>query len=307
MFGYLRPVREELKVREYELYKSVYCGLCRRLGRDYGIITRFTLSYDCTVLAMLAASLREENSCVKRGRCRFNPMKKCMFCATDGEAMHLAGGVSVIMAYYKLYDTITDSGFFKRLAARLLRVLLRGGFRRARKAYPDIEAAAGKMIESQQLAERKGSGIDESADPTAKMLSFLCERLSDDEMTRRVLSRFGYCLGRWIYLIDAADDLEKDIKHRCFNPFISVTEADSAETAVFCNETLNMTASQLIMAYELLQPVSYREILDNIVYHGLSFQQKHCIFEKKRKKGRKMKDRKKKDYYTFLSRGDEDI
>ena len=230
-----------------------------------------------------------------------------MFCATDGEAMHLAGGVSVIMAYYKLYDTITDSGFFKRLAARLLRVFLSGGFRRARKAYPDIEAAAGKMIESQQLAERKGSGIDESADPTAKMLSFLCERLSDDEMTRRVLSRFGYCLGRWIYLIDAADDLEKDIKHRCFNPFISVTEADSAETAVFCNETLNMTASQLIMAYELLQPVSYREILDNIVYHGLSFQQKHCIFEKKRKKGRKMKDRKKKDYYTFLSRGDEDI
>lgn len=304
MFGYLRPVKEELKVREYELYKSVYCGLCRRLEKDYGVFSMLTLSYDCTVLAMFAASLKEERSCVKNGRCRVNPMKKCLFCDTDGEAMRFAGAVSVIMAYYKLSDTIADSGLFKRLAARFIRIFMKGGFKKAKKVYPDIEDMVRKMMRAQLLAEKNGSGIDEAADPTAKTLSFLCEGLSDNETDRRVLSRFGYYLGRWIYLIDAADDLEKDIKHRSFNPFIKELSNKPDETEIFCNETLNMTAAQVVMAYELLQPAAYKEVLDNIVYYGLSFQQRYCIFDKKRQKARKRRDRKNDDYYTFLSGGD---
>ena len=304
MFGYLRPEREELRIREYELYRSAYCGLCKRLGKDYGIITRLTLSYDCTVLAMLAASLKGERSCVRAGRCRINPMKKCLFCDTDGEAMRLAGGVTVIMAYYKLSDTIADSGFFKRLAARLARAFLKKGFGKARKAYPDIEVSAKEMMRAQLLAEKNGSGIDASADPTAKMISSLCERLAEDEMTKRVLSSFGYYLGRWIYLIDAADDLEKDIKHRSFNPFIGELKDTPEETAEFCNETLNMTAAQLIRAYELLEIGAYKEILDNIVYYGLSFQQRYCLFEKKRQGKKKKRDMENADIYELLSGGD---
>ena len=58
MFGYLQVDKAELKVREWEAYKSVYCGLCRQMGRDYSFLSRLALSYDCTYYAMLLMSVR---------------------------------------------------------------------------------------------------------------------------------------------------------------------------------------------------------------------------------------------------------
>ena len=51
MFGYIRPNKPELLVKEYDLYKSAYCGLCKRMGKDYGRLSRLALSYDGTFLA----------------------------------------------------------------------------------------------------------------------------------------------------------------------------------------------------------------------------------------------------------------
>ena len=301
MFGYLRPESSELRVREFELYRSVYCGLCKSMGKDYGLLTRLTLSYDCTLLAMFAVSLRSECSHVRDGRCVFNPMKKCRFCSSEGEGFRFAGAVSVIMTYYKLQDTISDSGFFKRTAARAGRLFVKGSYKRAEKAYPDIAAAVSDMIASQQQAENDHSGIDASSDPTATLLSKLCISLSEDEGQRMVLSRFGYFLGRWIYLMDAADDLEKDIKHNNFNPFRKYFEGDLSSAMEYCNSVLNMTVSQLVLAYDLLELDSYKEILDNVMYYGLSFQQKHCLFSKNNKKKCSKKE---KDHYNYLSKGE---
>lgn len=300
MFGYLRPVREELKLREYELYKSVYCGLCRQLGKDYGILSRMTLSYDCTVLAMLSISLKEDSPCVTKGRCVFNPVKKCMLCSSR-ESFHLAGAVSVIMAYYKLSDTISDSGFFKRMLARFLKLLLRRSFKKAKKAFPQIASLTEEMMKQQNAAEAGNASVDRAAEPTAKMISSLCRMLSgNDTGSERVLSVFGYYLGRWIYLIDAADDLRKDISERNYNPFSFCMKETYEATMLYCNDVLNMTVSQLILAYELLELSDCKSILDNVVYYGLSFQQKHCLFEKNKKCKEKHKD---KNYYPFLSHG----
>ena len=89
MFGYLQIDKAELKVREYEAYKSVYCGLCKQLGRDYSIFARFALSYDCTFYAITLMSLRRSCSGFKDGRCRFNPLKKCKYALC--EACRLLG------------------------------------------------------------------------------------------------------------------------------------------------------------------------------------------------------------------------
>ena len=99
MFGYLQPFKEDLRLKDFQLYKSVYCGLCRHLGKDYGVLSRVTLSYDCTVLAMLSMSLNHEKCSVTKGRCTCNPAKKCMFCNSDGESFAFAGAVSVSMSY----------------------------------------------------------------------------------------------------------------------------------------------------------------------------------------------------------------
>lgn len=305
MFGYIRPEKDELKIREYELYKSVYCGLCRHLGKDYGVISRLTLSYDCTVLAMLSMSLRKEKCQVHNGRCTVNPLKKCKFCDGDGESFRMAGAVSVIMTHYKLVDTVQDSGFFKRNLARLLNMFLKRSFRKAKQAFPQIEDQCRLMMERQKEAEDSDSGIDRSAHPTAEMLSFLCQSLSEDAMQKQVLGSFGYQLGRWIYLMDAADDLEKDIKKGQFNPFRKSARETPDKMMLYCNDVLNMTVSQLILAYNLLDLTSYKEILDNIVCHGLSFEQKYHLFVKKKEKTcRKKHRRKKTDFFDYLQNGD---
>ena len=281
-------------MKDNTLYKSVYCGLCRSLRRDYGIKSSLTLSYDCTVLAMLYLSLHDTPCNVTKGRCTVNPLKKCMLCSCDGEALSFSGAVSVIMSWHKLKDTMNDSGFIKKAAAAVLRVFLKGNYRRARKKYPLIDEYTSEMMEQQNDAERNGAGIDRAADPTAKLISRLCESFSPDAAEKKTLAVFGYYVGRWIYLIDACDDLEKDIRKKNFNPFIAKHGEDIRETMKYCNEVLNMTAAQLIMAYELLELHRFKAILDNIIYNGIPMQQKKLIRDRYDKRN------KHRDYYPAL-------
>lgn len=303
----MQPLREELRIKEYELYKSVYCGLCRELGRRYGILSRLTLSYDCTVLAMLAVAVKGEDCVVTKGRCTCNPLKKCLYCSAGGESFALAGAVSVIMAYYKLTDTIEDGGFFKRMGARVLRGFLARNYRRAERAYPEIAEKTKDMILAQIQLERSADAsgmdtgtpvsVDRAAEPTAKLLSALCEMLTDDDAQKRVLSVFGYFVGRWVYIMDAADDLEKDLRRGRFNPFAACVKDDWHQTMLYCNEVLNVTVSEMIAAYDLIELHSYRSVLDNIIYDGLGAQQRKCLFEKRNKK----KATKSKEYYRYPS------
>ena len=115
MFGYLRVQKSELLVREYEAYKSVYCGLCNQLGKDYSFLIRVILSYDCTFYAMLLMSLKRSCKSFKDGRCKFNPLKKCKFAVDSADCYSKASALSVISSYYKLKDDIADSGFLRKL------------------------------------------------------------------------------------------------------------------------------------------------------------------------------------------------
>ena len=121
MFGYLQIQKSELLVRESEAYKAVYCGLCRQMGKDYSVFTRFTLSYDCTFYAMLLMSLNRSCKGFKDGRCTCNPLKKCKFATDSGDAYRKAAAFSMISVYYKIIDDIQDSGFFKKLLCRIIK------------------------------------------------------------------------------------------------------------------------------------------------------------------------------------------
>lgn len=290
MFGYLKPDKPEMKVREYEAYKSVYCGLCKVIGKSYGIVSRLTLSYDCTVLAMLYASLKNEKLEYTRKRCTSNPLKKCNFCLSDGDSFRFAGAVCVIMTYYKLEDVISDSGFFKRFAARLGRLFFAVSHRRAKKVYPLIEQEVKQLMHEQSEVESNpASGIDAAAEPTAKVLSNICVMMAQSEKEETILKHFGYYVGRWIYLIDAADDFEDDVKHGSFNPFFNAIKAmgkiSNEEAKQYFNSVLNATSAEISAAYNLLNIRQNKPILDNIINLGLGAMQRHCIFEKSQKGG----------------------
>ena len=274
MFGYLKPDKPELKIREYEEYKSVYCGLCKYLGKDYGIVSRLTLSYDCTLIAMLIMSLRNESINYSKKRCVVNPLKKCNFCFSNGESYHFAGAVSVIMTYYKLEDTILDSGFFKATAARFLKLIFKRSHKKAVAAYPEIEKS-------------QNNSIDRSADPTAKAISNLCLLFAKNDDEKIILKEFGYYIGRWIYLMDAADDYFEDKQNKSFNPFAShFNNSDNIsnfEIMDYCNSTLNLTVSMSISAFNLLDLTLYKPVLENIMNLGLASAQKQCLFINKKK------------------------
>ena len=280
MFGYIRTHRPELKVKEDEAYKGIYCSLCRTLGKRYGIMSRLFLSYDSTFLALALMALSEEKVCFEQKRCPFNPSKKCNFCKNESEELNFAADISVLLLYHKIKDNINDSTLFKAILYRILLVLILHSFRKAEKNRPDAAIIIAECMKMQSDVENKKSPcIDEAAEPTALMLGRLYSLNETDEEQKRVRERVGYCLGRWIYMIDAFDDLEKDRKSKNYNPFI-VSHQDDREKI---KGDLLMTAGELAAAYELLNIKKFGSITKNVIYDGLYYETLK-VFERRSKK-----------------------
>lgn len=289
MFGYIKPQKSELLVREYGEYGGVYCTLCRRLGKDYGPSARLVLNYDCTFYALvLLAVSGGEKPVFHRGRCVVNPLKKCEFCEDNRAEFSSASALTVILTYYKLRDDFADSGFFRSLSYRIIYLFFIRKHRRAAGRFPKLEAAAAEMARGQAEAEQMPfRGIDRCAEPTAKMLSRMMENISPDTTENRVLYELGYYLGRWVYFVDAADDLAKDIKSGSFNPFAQKFNLNARSTSDelnrardYANEVLNGTLARLGTAANLLECASFGPIIHNIVFLGLPAIQKEKLFAK---------------------------
>ena len=265
MFGYLQIHKDELKVKEYEAYKSVYCGLCKQLGRDYGFLTRLILSYDCTFYAILLMSLKRSCTGFSDGRCKFNPLKKCKFADCKDNAYSKASALSVISAYYKVVDDIDDSGFFKRIALKIAKPFFGRRQKKAARRFPELKNIVSEMMKNQKAAENDELvTIDKAANPTAKMISDLAALEGGNDLQKRVLSEFGYQIGRWVYLIDAADDYEKDKKSGNFNPFIKADINDKD----YINSVLSQSLARAYDAYNLLDIIDFKPIIDNMMLYG---------------------------------------
>ena len=298
MFGYVRPFKSELLVRQYDQYKAAYCQLCRALKQHYGWLASFTLSYDCTFYALLMLSTREAKLSLHHGRCVMNPLKRCDFLESDGEAYHKAAALSVLLTYHKLRDNVEDDSFAKSLGSRVLLRLLSRKARKAAEEFPFLAKEAQRAMDGQREAEKSGGGVDACAEPTANLLAALFKELAGcNEMQAAALERFGYFLGRWVYLIDAADDLAEDLREGAFNPFVSrlglsgkteltPEERKTAEEA--CNQVLNATAAQMVLAFNLIDLQNFGPILENVVHKGLPEMQREILFlhvrEKKKRR-----------------------
>lgn len=275
MFGYLQVQKSELLVREFEAYKSVYCGLCRQMGKEYSFLTRFTLSYDCTFYAMLLMTVNRSCIGFKDGRCVFNPLKKCKYALCESDCYSKASAFSVISAYYKLKDDISDSGFFKRNLCRLLLPFFSHWRKKAVKRYSEIDLLASKMMSMQYEDEHSDvSTIDSAAHPTAFLLANIFSFEAKNDVEKRVFYEFGYHIGRWIYLIDAADDIKKDRKSGSFNPFIRNNKPINSD---YIESVLNQSLARAYDAYNLIEIKDFRGILDNMMLKGFPAVQNRVV------------------------------
>ncbi len=285
LFGYVKPVQGQLLVCEYEAYKAIYCGLCKALGKTFGPFSRLTLNYDFVAVAMLHMAVRKPKVEYLPFRCAANPLKKRTLCICP-ESLDFAAACAMAMLYSKLKDDIRDERGFKRIGKWLLLPLARSGLKKAKKNEPRMAQIAEEIMNRQNKIESDPSaGIDLAADPSASALGQICALMSEEEGQQAALYDFGYMLGRWVYLIDAADDYEEDLRRKRFNPFLYLKDKTNAERQSEISSILNFCMTEAAARFEKLGLKKNISILQNILYLGLAAQQRRVLSGKAPKAG----------------------
>ena len=270
MFGYVRPSEQRLSGEEKERFTAAYCGLCHTLHRRYGLAARMILNYD---LAFLAILLDERSSCSYcQRRCMMHPVKKRP-CGQASAALDVAADYSVILTWWQLRDGVADHGFWRGLKYRFASLFLKKAYRKAKMAQPQFDENTQRHLQALAAMEKERCcSVDQPADTFAQLLAGAAEGVADP-VRRRVLQQMFYHLGRWIYLTDAADDLQKDLKSGSYNPLVlrfplnegKLTEESRQELAATMDRSVEMMAA----AFELLDFGDWAGIIRSVVYEGL--------------------------------------
>jgi len=263
LFGYIRIYKDELKVKEYNLFKAYYCGVCQAIKRDYGFPARYFLSYDAAFLAVLLSSVQETSPAVCTGRCMANPLLRRPMMSRDN-VLHYSAAVNVLLVWFKLRDDLADS---RSIKAALLLPLMYRKRKKAQKRYPDLYEGISKALEELSQIEKERSRMpDAPAAAFGRLMAGIFDTpLAGKDEVRRILSHAGFLLGRFIYLLDAWEDRKADQKKGAYNPFLLGEALDEKELQL----SLDYTLSELANSLSLLQPMRNREIIENIVYLGL--------------------------------------
>ena len=267
MFGYVRYDMPNLYIKDLVLYQSLYCGLCKGIGKACGQAARLGLSYDVAFLSALLHNMTGTDVKIEKQNCFEHTVKKRPIAAVDPLTEELAA-LNTVLVYYKLTDDIKDGGRGSR------RLWFQSGFRRARKKYPKLVALVENYMLEQERTERaKLASCDMAADPTANMMQALSDHFMGERATAYTRNLF-YGLGKWVYLIDALDDYDKDLKKKQYNPFVLAYGAASREALMRENgeEVRFMFDTLFYSLRENLAEIKFsfnRDLTDNVILRGL--------------------------------------
>ena len=272
VFGYVTPDKGGLTEAEFESFRSVYCGVCREIGKKASQVARMGLSYDITFLAMILSSALYEDTEIKEAGCLAHPIKKRAFYAND-IAVGYAAEVGVLLQYLKLADDWHDDRSIKALFGMLM--LYRGYRKVKRKHIKEYTAIKKRLDELSRLESELCGSVDMAADTFAGILEILfTPGLVKDDALRRTLAWLGYNLGRWIYIIDAYNDIESDRRSVSYNPLVISDHTDPGDIEL----SLTLTLGNIASAYELIGFKKNRELIGKMIYLGLKEKQKTILY-----------------------------
>ena len=263
MFGYVIVNEQELKIKDYKKYKGVYCGLCQTLKHQYGPFGQLCLNNDMTFMALLHMSLYEDETCSRERdyRCFLHPVKKIHI--YENEHLEYAADMTLLLSYYLAQDHWRDD---RRPEAFIQIHILRKKVRKICQTYPRQFRAVKNYVYRLEAAQRAGeSDLDKLAGLTGTMLGEIFNRKND--IWAQMLKNVGFYLGKYIYIMDAYEDLEQDIKKGSFNPLIPLKSASDFEDQIF--GILDMMMAECARAFEQLPLNMDVEILRNILYAGV--------------------------------------
>lgn len=268
MFGYIKPFKPQMKFCEFDIYQSVYCGLCKQLSKEYGFFPRFMLSYDFVFLGLLELSIKNCKFGIEQKHCIAHPLRKTKCISCIG-LLDYSSASAVISIYHKIRDDIADKGFFKKIGSALLLPFFVKGYKKAKEKYPDLCNITERNMKVQsQLEKVNCRSIDIAAEPTANIMSAMSAGIAENTEMKNKLARFGYLLGRYVYITDALEDYKKDVRTHSYNT-LYLNEPDFEKAKDLAQDSVFFTLSELAECYINLEIENFKPIMDNIIYLGL--------------------------------------
>lgn len=272
MFGYVNIYKDELKIKDYNTFRAYYCGLCKALSKNFNQTVRLGLSYDMTFLALLLSSVYEDTINTKNEICIAHMLTKKKI-AKENVFINYSAYMSIILAYLKFLDDFKDE---KSPKAVLGLIVYYFPFRKAKQKYINEYNEIKKHLDLlSRLEKNKEKDIDLVADCFSNALKVLFTKsFKEDEKTTKILGWLSYNLGRFIYILDAFCDIEKDYKKNNYNPFLvdykkkDITNYKKSLKSKI-DISLTFTLDNIAKSYELLNIKQNDEICRNIIYLGL--------------------------------------
>ncbi|MBE6698513.1 MAG: hypothetical protein E7581_08365 [Ruminococcaceae bacterium] len=291
MFGYVQIFQPELKIREYECYRGAYCGLCRQMGKCTGQCSRMTLRYDAAAMVLLRMAARGTQPVFEQKRCFLHPLTKAPVLAPCEET-EAVSCMMAALAYHKCKDDMADEKGAARLGAYLLYPYFSYLRRRAARCMPEIDRIAERGMQNFAQAEKQSGGsADIPANAFGELMGNLLSYNTEGE-THAILHELGSAMGRWVFLLDAAEDYEDDVKKGRFNALHALygdRELDEQH-----KKTLDM-----LLGAEIADAVAAADLIDwdgrddlravvyNILCMGMPAQAGKVLFPQKECKKRK--------------------
>ncbi len=277
MFGYINVNRKELSEENQQIYQSYYCGLCQELKEKYGAKGQVLLNYDMTFLIVLLTGLYEPEDRTERFTCALHPTRKRT--ASGNEITGYAAAMNVLLAYHNLVDDWKDE---KKYTRRTMAGMLRRDYGKIRQEYPRQTEAVERYMESLAGYERENeSNIDLVAGLTGEMLGEIFAWKQDEWYSE--LKTLGFYMGKYIYLMDAYEDLDKDEKHGSYNPLIKLRRDSGNDFETLCRLMMTSMMAECAKSFERLPILLHADILRNILYSGVWTKYEYLQLKKKKK------------------------
>ena len=282
MFGYVKTDLPNMYVKDTVLYKAMYCGLCKGIGKACGQKGRLVLNYDLTFLSVLLHNISGVDVKIEKQRCIIHQIRKRPVAVPDLLTERIAA-LNVILAYYKLNDDVEDNN-----KGRVKRAFFKSCWKKAKEKEPKLnEIVKNRYNDLLKYERTNGDSIDMAADPFGLMMQDVFFELLGKENCSENVTSLAYNLGKWIYLIDALDDFDKDIKKKNYNVFVN-TYSEICDKCTLIKEKqseLIFTFGSILTEIERLsKTLNYKfnhDLTDNVFVYGLKMETKRIMENKK--------------------------
>lgn len=261
MFGYVVVNKPELKIKDFDVYQSFYCGLCRSLHKNFGRTAQLSLNYDLTFLAVLLSALYEPHTEQMEEHCVLHPISRHR--KLQNTYIDYAAEMTIVLTYLKCDDDWQDDHSYRSAA---MKSMLKHTYMQVKEKYPQKLKRIEKALKDIHICEEQQChDLDKISSLFGIVMGEIVSVHHDEWET--TLYELGDYLGRFIYIMDAYDDVEEDIKKQHFNPFMEEYEHENFDSRV--KDILELMISRSADAFELLPVLQYTDILRNILYSGI--------------------------------------